>query len=464
MSFSLKELFSTRNSLLFCAAIALTTLYLFNGTGKEGDSIEHYLYAKFAFKHPELFLNHWGKPLFTLLASPFAQFGFVGIKVFNSICALGAAYYSIQIAKKLNLNYWGLAAIFYFIFPLSFLTTYSGLTEPLFAFVLCFSIYKCFNQQIIIAALALSFTPFIRSEGLVILAVFAAYFIYLRNWKALVLLASAHILMSIVGAFYYQNLLWVFEKIPYATLSTPYGKGTLVHFFTQLNGALGIPLYILFWLGVLTILIKQFSKKLNHSSYYNLILTCFFSFFIAHTLFWYLGIFNSMGLRRVFAAVTPLMALIALIGFNQLVELMKPTYRKYLVFGLLRIIFLFPFSANRAAVEWEKLNLSTSQNTAIEVVDFITKNQLSTKRYIYTDSYLGELLKIDPFDHSQRAILSPQAFPIFEKGDVIIWDNWHSVVDYGVQLEQLRELENLEERFRITNEQSTYVVFEVIPM
>ena len=38
-----------------------------------------------------LYLDHWGKPLFTLLASPFAQLGFAGMKAFNALCMLGVA-------------------------------------------------------------------------------------------------------------------------------------------------------------------------------------------------------------------------------------------------------------------------------------------------------------------------------------------------------------------------------------
>ncbi len=69
--------------------ISIFIVFYFNGTGNEADSINHFLYAHYAPPHPELYLNHWAKPLFTLLASPFAQFGFIGIKLFNILCAYG---------------------------------------------------------------------------------------------------------------------------------------------------------------------------------------------------------------------------------------------------------------------------------------------------------------------------------------------------------------------------------------
>ena len=71
----------------------------FNGTGDDGDSIFHFLYAKYALTHPELFLHHWAKPVFVFLASPFAQFGFMGIKTFNVLLSLGSIW---MVEKELN--------------------------------------------------------------------------------------------------------------------------------------------------------------------------------------------------------------------------------------------------------------------------------------------------------------------------------------------------------------------------
>ena len=59
-------------------AIGCWVITYFNGTGDTGDSITHYFYAQYAPLHLELFFNHWAKPLYVLLASPFAQFGFIG--------------------------------------------------------------------------------------------------------------------------------------------------------------------------------------------------------------------------------------------------------------------------------------------------------------------------------------------------------------------------------------------------
>ena len=47
------------------------------------DNVAHYQIARFSFRYPELFLDLWGKPVFTTLLAPFAQLGFKAAKGYN---------------------------------------------------------------------------------------------------------------------------------------------------------------------------------------------------------------------------------------------------------------------------------------------------------------------------------------------------------------------------------------------
>ena len=42
----------------------------------------------------------------------------------------------------------------------------------------------------------------------------------------------------------------MFHKIPYANLDSPYGEGNWLHFFDKMTYVCGIPLVILFWIGL----------------------------------------------------------------------------------------------------------------------------------------------------------------------------------------------------------------------
>ena len=442
--------------------VSILTLLLFNGTGGEADSINHYLFARYAPDHPELFLNHWAKPLFTLLASPFAQFGFIGVKVLNGFMGLISVIFTFKIAQQFKLKHAILAPLFYFIFPLSFLVNYSGFTEPLFAAMLCISIYCCLKNKLAVAAIIVSFMPFVRSEGLLFIGLFGLYFMLSKKYRCIFYLLIGHLIFAAVGFFFGESPLWVATKIPYASLQSHYGSGELIHFAEQLIYMTGVPLIIFLLLGLIrSIAFKKWIVPHHKLTFSTLLVGGFLLFFIAHSLFWYLGIFNSMGLKRVFGAITPLMAILALIGFNLLDKIRSNGLKKTLQLLILGYIFIFPFTSNPAAIDWKKdMNLSKAQQTAENAADYIlSSDTLKNKRFIYTDPYLGHALKIDPFDIEQQLILSPQVFSELRKGDVIIWDNWHSVIDYGVELSLLEQHHGLRKLKQFDNNGVKYVVW-----
>src|SRR5436189_4294606 len=107
--------------LLFVSAVAVIWIdFRADATFDQGDGLQHYLISHYSWKHPGLFLDLWGKPFFTLISSPFSQFGLRGMIVFQSICAFFISVFSYQIGKKLNISVSWLAPIFIFFSPVFF--------------------------------------------------------------------------------------------------------------------------------------------------------------------------------------------------------------------------------------------------------------------------------------------------------------------------------------------------------
>src|ERR1700722_11209994 len=104
MKFSIKNIPRQRLiawSILFVLFIyACVILALSSGTYDSGDGINHYLIARYSWHHHHLFIDDWGKPFFTIISSPFAQFGLKGISVFNILCGLASSYFAYKIADK----------------------------------------------------------------------------------------------------------------------------------------------------------------------------------------------------------------------------------------------------------------------------------------------------------------------------------------------------------------------------
>jgi len=426
--------------------ICLIAIYT-NGTGGSGDSVQHYLFSKYAFKHPALFLHHWAKPLFVLLSAPFAQFGFVGMKIFNCLIAVLTGYFTYQSSKLLKLKHPFLALLFLFFAPLYFTLIFSGLTEPLFALLLILPIYLTLRDKAMLSAIIISFLPFVRSEGLIIVAVFACYFFIKQKYKVLPWLVSGHLFYGLVGFIYYKDLLWVVNKIPYASLGSPYGSGEWYDFFSKMNYTIGIPLYIFLIVGVIFMVITIFKSKVrNSSTSYQaelfLIYGSFAAFFVAHSVFWYLGIFNSMGLKRVLIGVMPLVAIIALNGFNLITNenLIKKKMANYILKGmLLAYVVVFPFTPNPAAVQWDtELSPGADQVFIDEIAKIVTKDYAEYKLY-YSHPYVSLSLNLDPFDKTSHAdLINFQSGVDIPEKSLVIWDSWFSVVEQGVTIESLK--------------------------
>lgn len=453
-------------ALLGYLVIALFTVFSFNGTGDSGDSVLHYLFAQSAPEHPELFFNHWAKPVYVLLASPFAQFGFIGIKLFNVLVTLMTIYFTYKITEKAGIRNGLLHFAFFLFAPISFALTFSGLTEPLFALFISIGIYLIVRNAWMSAAIVISFLPFVRSEGLIICAIFGLYFVLKNNWKALPLLLIGHVVYSIAGYFVHRDIFWVFSKIPYAHLSSTYGNGQLFHFVEQLNYVIGIPIYILLAIGLLAFLWKLLKRQFN-LEIQVLVSAAFLAFFVAHSLFWYLGIFNSMGLKRVFVGVMPLISIIALLGFNFLTEeLIKGQLpRKIVQFSILLGVSIFPFTANHAALNFDKdLRLSADQLAMQEVADFVQQELGMEHRFIFAPPYFSHLLAIDHFDPQRHLELDSEILKYFKSGDVVIWDSWFAVEGNGIAKELMDQHPELTCLFTKTvmdnNREVMYVVYQ----
>lgn len=407
---------------IYALALALG-IALFDGTGDAGDSVTHYLFARLAPKHAFLYFDHWAKPVFVLLASPFAQFGFTGVKVFNAMVTLATVAITYQTALRLQLKNAVLCIVFMLFSPLYFILTLSSLTEPLFALFLAAGIYFCVRRSYVAACIILSFMPYVRSEGLIMQGVFVLYFLYHRQWRPLPWLLTGSVIYGIAGYFVYHDVFWVYTKIPYATMSSVYGHGPLLHFTEQLINVTGVPIYVLFWIGLVATL-TDFFRKRKAAEEGILIAAGFLCFFMAHSLFWYLGIFNSMGLIRVLIGVMPLIAILSLNGFNVVTAWLKGKARAALMILLIAYCVAFPFTSNPAAIHWKKdLCLREEQKLAAVMVDAIKASAPVTYPLVYSNNYLGMLFGNDHFDLAQHLSLKKEHIRQLDHGGIVIWDN-----------------------------------------
>lgn len=415
-----------------------------NTTGDTGDSITHFLYAKYSFKYPQFFFHHWAKPVFVLISSPFAQFGFKGMIVFNCICVTLSLLLIYYTSKNLKLkNNWLIFIIVPFT-PLYFKLIFSGLTEYLFGLFLIYGIYLITKHKYVFSAIIISFLPLVRSEGLIILGLFGLFFLIKKNYKPLLFLLSGQILYSIAGYIYYQDILWVFNKIPYANLDSPYGSGSLFDFVHRLNYVIEKPIYMLLFIGSIAIIFNLIKRGLKTAINLNLLLiwSAFALYFIAHTVFWWLGIFNSMGLPRVLNAIVPIIAIIALYGIETIEEkISHNTFKLLFVLVIVLIVSIYPFSNRPEGVVFNSTMFVIEENKLIdeEVIPFLNRefeDNLNNTIY-FSHPYFGLKLNIDYFDPSQHKPMNNLFADQIKAGSIVIWDDWFSVMEGNIPLDSI---------------------------
>lgn len=440
----------------------MVILFLFDGTGDGGDSVLHYLYAHHVIEHPKNLFNHWAKPLFTLLASSFAYWGFTGIKLFNALCALITAILVSDIVKNFGWKMPLLASSIFLLMPYNLLVIFSGLTEPLFALMISLSISLTIRKKIALAAVVVSFLPFVRSEGLIYLGVFASYLIIDKKWKYLPLLIIGHAVYGISGLIYYDTILWPFTRIPYVGKEN-YGSGKPSHFIKQLFYVVGFTIYILMWLGVIDKVIRFFKKDRDSKHIHIetwLIYGFSVAFIVAHTLFWWLGLFHSMGLIRVLLGIAPLLAIIAYRGVMLIYDLIpKKQFAMAWVCLVLAFAVIHPVLSKKPIKSLKAFNLNESQNALINLGN---KYASADNVYLYANPFVSVAFNVDHFDRSSHSNDWSLVDDPDQQNLLVIWDNWFTPVEAGVTLEALKKNELLQEVDRVTDQEgnATIVVFK----
>lgn len=452
--------------ILYTVAL-ITVAICTDGTGGGGDSVLHFLYAKYAFLHPELFLNHWAKPLFTILSSPFTLVGFNGIKLFNVICSSAAVWFGYQIMEKWQISYrWAIAPII-FSSSLFMAVTLSGLTEPLSALILTSAIYFISIQQIKTGLIVVSFMPFVRSEGLIILGVFFIYTCIKRHYKFVPLLFIGHIIFAVIGYSHYRDILWIFTKIPYANQVSIYGSGSWEHFIIQINFQTSPIIYTLFWIGSITLLLKliisskKITSKEGFTEHFWLVYGNFYAFLISHATFWALGIFNSMGLVRVFVSVMPLMVIICIDGLNVINSFYFKKYNHFIVYLVVTVIIIIPFTEGKYKHDIPDDFLMSKEQTIIkDSIKPYLMNCWKDKTIVFTDPNVPFMLNLDPFDSSQclwhHQIEKPNNLP---DDRILVADVWFSKTEWGYPIDSILKDSGIILHAKFPKIESIYYVF-----
>ena len=413
--------------LLFIVIVDTVMVFLSEGTHGGADDVSHYHLARYAFQNPKFFLNLWGKPFFTALMAPFAQLGFHGVRIFNVLAGTATAYFTYRTAKLFNISTPIIAIFLLISSPLYTVLMISGMTEILFSLVLILSIFLFFRKNYIWSAILLSFIPFVRTEGAVIIPLFMIALAWERQWRALPFLMFGFVFYSIAGSFYHDDILWIIHKMPYSgNAKDIYGSGELLHYLHASKYIFGLPLAMLLALGLVAWLTEPLVKKEGVKKAWLMQMLVgylpFFTYFVAHSYVWWKGMGNSVGMIRVIVAVLPSAVLLASLGWSRILDLM-PVQRtiKYVGTGIMALLLAaIPYTIYRIPVP-----LEGTQAIVKDASDWMLQSEYSGAKTYYFNPFFPHFLNTNPYDSNQNAWFIPdREHPenSVKVGEIVIWD------------------------------------------
>jgi ABC-type cobalt transport system substrate-binding protein len=426
--------------LTFLLILFLVISFLSEGYYGGADNINHYFIARYSFQNPALFFDGWGRPLYTILSSPFAQFGFYGIKLFNVILAILTMLFVYLTAKKSGYSPALLAIVMIGFSPIYFITIFSALTEILAGFVLILSVYLFMREKYITSAIVLSFIYFARAETMIFYPIFLVAFLFKKRFRAIPFLFIGILFFTIIGGFFFKDFLWLIHRFPYPVHSTIYKeKGPLLYFLDCRKLILGVPMEILFVLGMIILFFQQISKnKLVRKKAFNELIVIFIpfaGFFAMHSVLYWKALGGSVGYLRVIASVIPLSAIICIKGYSFVdVRLKLFPWLRYLVMAgvsgwIIQVNFKtyeFPFKVD----DDEKVIKITAE--------WIKNSEYANRKILYADLRIPYYMDINPFERKQLfQMYNPRSLGFVPDGSIIVWDSHFGPNENGVPHDSL---------------------------
>jgi Gpi18-like mannosyltransferase len=431
-------------SLLILVFILLIVIsFLSEGFYGGADNVTHYFISRYSFKYPHLFLEPWGKPVFTIMASPFCQFGFQGLKVFNVLLGCLSAFLAFLTARKIGIDRAWLAILFVIFTPMYFLMTLTGLTEIQFGFILVLSVYLFFDEKYIASAIIISFIPLSRSEGFALIPIFLVALLIKRKYIAIPFLISGLLFFSILGYFFvWKDFFWIFTHSPYPLHHPLYKeKGPLLHFINSSPEIFGMPLLILFLAGLVIYgyLFFRSGKEQRVKVFLEIwmLVIPVLLFFAVHSILYWKALFASIGLIRVITGVLPLAAIVSLKAYGYLEKrfIKIVIFRKVFLFMVIVLIILFNFHIHRFPVP-----LSPGEEALKKAINWTKQSPLINHKILFTDPSVPFLLGLDPRDHKKcEQIFTAPWLTRYPHNTVFIWDSYFSIHECFVPLDSIEK-------------------------
>ncbi|MDX2042958.1 MAG: hypothetical protein SF097_17200 [Acidobacteriota bacterium] len=426
--------------LILCSAIGATMLFLFDDSCQM-DGGQHHLFARWAWKHPQLFVGVWSRPLFTFVYAFPAAIGFQAARLLTVLICLAIAWQTWRLAEEFRLPRAPLSIALLFLQPSFFLFCADTMTEPIFALIFVIALRLHHKGRFVAGMVLASLMILARPEGFFLGVLWAVW--VLRNSKSQILnpkslakvlwLATGSILWWLAALALTGDALFIKNNWPnsWPMTGTMYGAHGLIAYPSRLPEIVGLLLLPMFAYGLFWLLKRRQLPTLTSS---------FMLLFVLHTIFRAFGLLGSAGYPRYLVAISPAIALITLVGWNQMANRFAHV-SKPIKSGCVAV--LFAVSAWTNFVYADGAEWSRDAKTINAAFSFWqtqpTKPPVS--RFVWSKPYAAILFDRDPWENpafTRNREIDLETLRELPPGSLVVWDALAGPKEFNLRAEDFQ--------------------------
>ena len=364
-------------------------------------------------------LDHWGKPVYTMFLFPFSQIGLRAAVGGQLLLVAGTAWLGGWLAVKLSEGSRALFALLYAAAPVTFMAAFGLTPETLFAFLLTASLVLIVERRPGWGALVFSLLPLVRNEAAFLLPVVAVYLGRREGWRCVALLLAGTLTAAAAGAAVHGDAFWLLTGLPYGQAPPAYGTGPPWSYLVRFPAMFGVVASALAVLGAGVALRREGDVRETAA----LLVALLGAYTLIHSLARWSGFGSSLGLSRYFAAVAPLVALLAATGAKEGLRTMHRARRD-----------LRPVVAGAVLLElllWAEVPLQPDPETAVmaSVAAEVGEHDRPGGRILFYDPRFAVLYGFDPYDCARSCFLLADPCSPPRPGDLVVWDSHYGAIE-----------------------------------
>lgn len=323
--------------------ILMIAYYLYS-TGSTGfyqdDEIGHYRNIRQFWGEPFSIMGNQPKPGWKILMVIPGLFGFKGVLIAHCLISALTVLVTYHLGRALKIRNASVGALLLAMQPLWLQLSFRSYSEITAAFFAVLMLYFAAKEKYLWAALASSYIFSIRQEFALVSIGLGIFLLWRKQWLAFVMLAAAPVVLGIIGWLHTGNIMWLLDDMRRIGLGVEVPHKPFWHYFGTYIFIVGPASLALLIVGYFAFLFPMKSWKENLTRYGFLYFTFTSMFAWGVISAWdALNFGANPGHWRYLLSISPLAAVFAVIGYNQLVEKARLKYG-YLLLAIAAFITL----------------------------------------------------------------------------------------------------------------------------